>query len=230
MNKMETQSMTPVVTIDGPSGSGKGTISHLLARRLGWHFLDSGAMYRVTGLAALRQGVSVDDVDSLKKLAEKLDVRFEDKKVFLEDDDVTDPIRTETAGNMASKVAAVPAVREALLARQRAFAQPPGLVADGRDMGTVVFPDAGAKVFLTASAEERANRRYNQLKEKGIDVSLADLAVEIRERDARDRNRSTAPLKAAAAALEVESTGISIQAVFDRVLDHVLEAYPELRL
>jgi len=222
-------SIAPVVTIDGPSGSGKGTISQMLARYLGWHFLDSGAIYRVAGLAALRQGIDIDSLDILRNLTENLDVTFENDKVFLQGNDVSDQIRTEKAGNMASKVAAVPEVREALLARQRAFAEPPGLVADGRDMGTVVFPHAGAKIFLTASAEERAERRYKQLKQKGLDVSLADLAVEIRERDARDRNRSTAPLKAAAAALEVESTGMSIQAVFDRVLDHVLSAYPELR-
>jgi cytidylate kinase len=219
----------PIVTVDGPSGSGKGTISQMLARHLGWHFLDSGAMYRVTGLAALRQGIPVERVLELSSLAEKLDVRFEENKIILQGDEVSDLIRTESAGNMASKVAAIPEVREALLARQRAFARPPGLVADGRDMGTVVFPRAGAKVFLTASAEERANRRYKQLKEKGFDGSLADLAEEIRERDARDRNRSTAPLRAAAAALEVESTGMSIQAVFDRVLQHVMEAYPRLR-
>lgn len=219
----------PIVTVDGPSGSGKGTISQMLARHLGWHFLDSGAMYRVTGLAALRQGIPVERVLELSNLAEKLDVTFEENKIILQGDEVSDLIRTESAGNMASKVAAIPEVREALLARQRAFARPPGLVADGRDMGTVVFPRAGAKVFLTASAEERANRRYKQLKEKGFDGSLADLAEEIRERDARDRNRSTSPLRAAAAALEVESTGMSIQAVFDRVLQHVMEAYPQLR-
>ncbi len=219
----------PIVTVDGPSGSGKGTISQMLARHLGWHFLDSGAMYRVTGLAALRQGIPVERVLELSSLAEKLDVRFEENKIILQGDEVSDLIRTESAGNMASKVAAIPEVREALLARQRAFARPPGLVADGRDMGTVVFPRAGAKIFLTASAEERANRRYKQLKEKGFDGSLADLAEEIRERDARDRNRSTSPLRAAAAALEVESTGMSIQAVFDRVLQHVMEAYPQLR-
>jgi cytidylate kinase len=219
----------PIVTVDGPSGSGKGTISQMLARHLGWHFLDSGAMYRVTGLAALRQGIPVERVLELSNLAEKLDVTFEENKIILQGDEVSDLIRTESAGNMASKVAAIPEVREALLARQRAFARPPGLVADGRDMGTVVFPRAGAKIFLTASAEERANRRYKQLKEKGFDGSLADLAEEIRERDARDRNRSTAPLRAAAAALEVESTGMSIQAVFDRVLQHVMEAYPQLR-
>jgi cytidylate kinase len=219
----------PIVTVDGPSGSGKGTISQMLARHLGWHFLDSGAMYRVTGLAALRQGIPVERVLELSNLAEKLDVTFEENKIILQGDEVSDLIRTESAGNMASKVAAIPEVREALLARQRAFARPPGLVADGRDMGTVVFPRAGAKIFLTASAEERANRRYKQLKEKGFDGSLADLAEEIRERDARDRNRSTSPLRAAAAALEVESTGMSIQAVFDRVLQHVMEAYPRLR-
>ncbi len=217
-----------VVTIDGPSGSGKGTISHLLASRLGWHFLDSGAIYRVAGLKAARDQLSFDDLDSLVKVLEKVDVTFDNTRVFLDGDDVTDEIRTETAGNMASKIAAIPEVRAALLARQRAFAQAPGLVADGRDMGTVVFPQARVKVFLTASAEERADRRYKQLKEKGLDVSLADLAAEIRERDERDRNRSTAPLKAAAAALEVESTGLSIEQVFDKVWQRVIGEYPEL--
>ena len=222
--------MTRVVTIDGPSGSGKGTISQLLAERLGWHFLDSGALYRVLGVAALRGGIDEGEPKKLKKLAEVLDVTFENNYIFLEGDDISDDIRTESAGNMASKVAALPQVRTALLERQRAFARKPGLVADGRDMGTVVFPSAEVKIFLTASAEERAQRRYKQLKEKGLDVSLADLAAEIRERDERDRNRSVSPLKAAAAALEVESTGLSIEEVFEQVREQVSKTWPDLKI
>jgi cytidylate kinase len=220
--------MVRVVTIDGPSGSGKGTVGQMLARRLGWHFLDSGAMYRVLGLAALRRGVDPVDASVLVKLAEDLVVTFVDSDVFLDGDKVTDGIRTESAGNMASKVAAVPAVRQALLQRQRAFARAPGLVADGRDMGTVVFPDAQVKIFLTASPEERARRRYNQLKAKGLDVRLGDLAAEVRERDERDRNRSVAPLVAAAAALQVESTGRSVEEVFETVLGKVRDTFPDL--
>ncbi len=217
-----------VVTIDGPSGSGKGTISHLLAQRLGWHFLDSGAIYRVAGLAVARSPHALNDLQGIKALIEKMDVSFHGEKVFLGKEDVTAEIRTETAGNMASKVAVVPEVREVLLARQRAFAREPGLVADGRDMGTVVFPTAQVKIFLTASPEERAARRYKQLKGKGFDVSLAHLAEEIRVRDERDRNRSIAPLKAAAAALEVESTGLSVDQVFDLVWKKLVGVFPDL--
>lgn len=222
--------MSRVITIDGPSGSGKGTISQMLAERLDWPFLDSGALYRVLGVAALHHGVDYGEPRTLKKLAEELDVTFRKEKIFLYGEDVTDTLRTESAGNMASKLAALPEVREALLARQRAFAREPGLVADGRDMGTVVFPDAEAKIFLTASAEERAKRRYNQLKQKGLDVSLSRLAEEIRERDERDRNRSVAPLKAAAAALEVESTGLSIEEVFEQVWAKVIQTFPDLEI
>ena len=221
--------MTRVVTIDGPSGSGKGTISQMLAERLGWHLLDSGALYRVLGAAALKRGVDVSQGRQLGNLAENLQVTFEKDRIILFGEDVTDLVRTESAGNMASKVAALSDVRKALLARQRAFARYPGLVADGRDMGTVVFPDAQVKIFLTASAEERARRRYNQLKEKGLGGSLSSLTEEIRERDERDRNRSVAPLKAAAAALEVDSTGLSIEEVLERVWVKVLEVYPDLR-
>jgi cytidylate kinase len=220
--------MTRVVTIDGPSGSGKGTISQMLAERLGWRFLDSGALYRVVGVAALRRGVGINQPQQLKELTEEIDVIFSKDRIILFGEDVTDTVRTESAGSMASKLAALPEVREVLLARQRAFAREPGLVADGRDMGTVVFPDAQTKIFLTASAEERAKRRYKQLKEKGLDVSLSRLAEEIRERDERDRNRSVAPLKAAAAALEVESTGLSIEEVFEQVWAKVIEDFPNL--
>lgn len=222
--------MSRVVTIDGPSGSGKGTISQMLAERLNWRLLDSGALYRVLGVAALRIGVDSDQPEKLKKLTAEIDVTFYKDKILLGGEDVTDRIRTESVGNMASRLAAVPEVREALLARQRAFAGEPGLVADGRDMGTVVFPDAQVKIFLTAGAEERARRRYNQLKGKGLDVSLARLAEEIRERDERDRNRSVAPLEAAAEALEVESTGLSIEEVFGQVWESVIEAFPDLEI
>lgn len=219
---------TRVITIDGPSGSGKGTIGQLLAARLGWHFLDSGALYRVLGVAAVRRGLAMGAAE-LPQLAGTLDVTFEQDRIFLDGEDVTGEIRTEVAGNLASQVAARAEVRAALLARQRAFARAPGLVADGRDMGTVVFPTAQIKIFLTASPEERAKRRYNQLKEKGLDASLSNLAAAIRERDERDRNRSVAPLKAAAAALEVESTGYSVEEVLGRVLERVLTTFPDLQ-
>lgn len=216
--------LAPVVTLDGPGGAGKGTISYLLAKKLGWHLLDSGAMYRVLALAALNHGVALEDEKRLGELAEVLDVEFQPAvdtpvcEVFLEGKNVSHDIRTEVAGNNASIVAALPAVRAGLLARQKAFQQAPGLIADGRDMGTVVFPDAPIKVFLTASAEERASRRYKQLKEKGFDVSLRDLLDEIKERDDRDANRSVSPLKPADDAMLLDSTELSIEAVFEQVL------------
>ena len=211
--------MIRVVTIDGPSGSGKGTISQMLAERLGWRFLDSGALYRVLGVAALRRGLGVSQPQKLKKLTEEIDVIFSKERIILSGEDVTDTVRTESAGSMASKLAALPEVRQALLARQRAFRLTPGLVADGRDMGTVVFPDAPAKVFLEASPEERAKRRYKQLKEKGIGASLPSLTKEIAERDARDRARSVSPLKAAKDAVIIDTTALSIDAVVDRVME-----------
>lgn len=216
----------PVVTIDGPSGTGKGTIAELLAKRLGWHCLDSGALYRVLGLAAQRRGVDLDSGDALARLAAGLSLELRDARVFLDGEDVSDAIRTEAAGAAASRVAAHPAVREVLLDWQRAAARPPGLVADGRDMGSVVFPQARLKVFLTASADERAMRRYKQLKDKGLDVSLSHLATEIRERDERDSTRSVAPLVAPAGAVVVDTTSLSIDEVLDRVLEAVRRVFP----
>ena len=220
--------MVRVVTIDGPSGSGKGTIARLLADRLGWHCLDSGALYRLVGVAADRAGVSLDDPAALAAVARDLPVEFAGDRVLLDGEDVGTLIRTEQAGSLASRVAAVPAVRDALLDWQRGYAREPGLVADGRDMGTVVFPDAQVKVFLTASAEERAHRRHKQLLEKGLTANLSNLVAEIRERDERDRNRAVAPLKAPAAALEIESTALSIEEVLGRVLERVRNAFPDL--
>ena len=219
----------PVVTLDGPGGAGKGTISYLLAKELGWHLLDSGAMYRVLALAALNHGLSLEDEKSLGQLAEVLDVEFRPAadspvcEVFLEGQNVSNDIRTEAAGNNASIVAALPAVRAGLLARQKAFQSEPGLIADGRDMGTVVFPLAPVKIFLTASAEERASRRYKQLKEKGFDVSLRDLLYEIKERDDRDANRSVSPLKPADDAILLDSTELAIEKVFEQVLEAITD-------
>lgn len=211
----------PVLTIDGPSGSGKGTIAQMIAREFGWHYLDSGAIYRVLAQAAIKHQLDLADEAALTKLAEQLDVRFAfdnaELKVMLEGDDVSLRIRSEEAGNAASKVAAIPSVRTALLQRQRDFRKMPGLVTDGRDMGTVVFPDAPFKVFLTASAEERAQRRYKQLKQKGIESNLSDLIAEISERDRRDSEREVAPLRPAEGALILDSTELGIEAVFEQV-------------
>ncbi len=211
-----------VVTIDGPSGSGKGTIAALLARELGWAFLDSGALYRLTALAALNQGVDFADTAALAVVATTLDVQFlpaEDGLVILlAGERVGDSLRTEEVGAMASRVAALPAVRAALLQRQRDFARHPGLVADGRDMGTVVFPDATVKVFLTASAEERAKRRFEQLHSKGINASFDRLLADIQARDERDSQRTVAPLKPADDAIILDSTQMTIQEVFAAVM------------
>jgi CMP/dCMP kinase len=215
---------TPIATIDGPSGSGKGTISRAVAVRVGWHFLDSGALYRLVALAGLKRGLKPDDMEDHARLAASLNVRFDVRPdggelVLLDEEVVTDEIRSEAAGQGASRVAAWPSVRSALLDRQRAFAKPPGLVADGRDMGTVVFPGAGLKIFLTATPDERALRRYKQLKDKGSDVSLAALSREITERDLRDSTRTVAPLKPAPDADVIDSTGLTIEQVVDRVMD-----------
>ncbi len=213
-----------IVTIDGPSGSGKGTISRALAKRIGWHLLDSGALYRLVALAGSRAGIAPHDEDEHARLAIAMDVSFgvddqDGERVTLDGQNVTAEIRSEAAGQGASRVAAWPKVRTALLERQRAFAVPPGLVADGRDMGTVVFPHADLKVFLTASPEERALRRYNQLKDKGSGVSLAALSREIAARDLRDSSRAVAPLKPAADARVIDSTGLTIEAVVARILE-----------
>ena len=217
----------PVITIDGPSGSGKGTVAALLAAKLGWNFLDSGALYRLLAFAARNHGVDLTNEEALKLLAAHLDVQFGAAKdghgmqIILEGEEVTSAIRNEQVGAGASQVAALPAVRDALLQRQKAFREPPGLVADGRDMGTVVFPDAPLKIFLTASAEERARRRYLQLKGKGDDVNLASLLDEIRARDERDTQREVAPLKPADDAVQLDSTDLSIEQVLGQILSEV---------
>ena len=220
----------PVLTIDGPSGSGKGTVSRAVAKRLGWRLLDSGALYRLVALAGRQTGVELDDALALARLAERFDIRFGsdehgEEKVWLKDQDVTRQLRTEAAGNDASKVAALPAVRAALLDRQRRFALAPGLVADGRDMGTVVFPQARLKIFLTASPDERALRRHKQLKEKGVAATLAALSLEIAERDQRDSTRAVAPLVASADAVLLDTTGMPVAAVVERVLALVRKAW-----
>ncbi|MFT4615037.1 MAG: cytidylate kinase [Bacteroidia bacterium] len=218
----------PVITVDGPSGAGKGTISHLLAEALGWHLLDSGALYRVTGQACLIEGVSWEDGRAVTEVARHLDVTFTaaasgEILVAYKGEDVSSAIRTEEGGRGASTVAAIPSVREALLQRQREFRQAPGLVADGRDMGTVVFADAPLKFFLTASAQERAQRRYNQLNAKGQSVSLPRLLEDIRERDERDSTREVSPLLPAEDAIVIDSTATAIDQVFARVMQKVNE-------
>ncbi|MGI9225279.1 MAG: (d)CMP kinase [Woeseiaceae bacterium] len=217
-------SQIPVIAVDGPSGSGKGTIARRVAATLGWHLLDSGALYRLVALAAARRGVPLDDAGALARLAADLDVRFSTdgiggELVWLDGDPVRNELRTEEAGKGASTVAALPPVRDALLTLQRSFRKPPGLVADGRDMGTHVFPDATLKVFLTASAEERARRRHKQLNDKGIDVSLAALSRDIEDRDRRDTERLVAPLRPAEDARILDSSGKSIESVVNTVLD-----------
>ena len=213
----------PVLTIDGPSGSGKGTISRHVAERLGWHYLDSGALYRAVGLAAAWEGLDLSDPEAVALCAARTDIRFETHgagapHVIVNGQAATRPLRTETAGAAASAIAAHPPVRAALVDLQHGFRRAPGLVADGRDMGTVIFPDAPYKVFLTASAEERAKRRYKQLKEKGVSVTLAGLLREILARDARDASRAVAPLRPAEDAERIDTTGLPIDAVVGQVL------------
>lgn len=217
-------SSVPVLTIDGPSGSGKGTISALVAAKLGWRLLDSGALYRAVGYAAGMAGLDLSDVDAVTRCAEQTKIRFRaapdsaGTRVWVNGHDATDELRTETAGAAASAIASIPTVRQALVQLQLGFRKQPGLVADGRDMGTVIFPDARFKVFLTASAAERAKRRYKQLKEKGLSVTLGGLQREIEARDSRDASRAVAPLKAAEDALLVDTTGMRIEDVVAKVL------------
>ncbi len=215
-------SSVPVITVDGPSGSGKGTLCQLLAAKLGFHLLDSGALYRITALAAAKQGIDLQDENKVAEVARYLNVNFQTSEqgvlVFLDGEDVSRDIRLEETGMGASIVAAHGAVRASLLERQRAFQQPPGLVADGRDMGTTVFPKAELKVFLTASAEERARRRYQQLIDKGESANLRALLEDIQARDAKDIQRSASPLRAADDAITIESTSMSIQEVLAKVL------------
>ncbi|HLR17116.1 MAG TPA: (d)CMP kinase [Alcanivoracaceae bacterium] len=218
-------STIPVITIDGPVSSGKGTIASALATQLHWHLLDSGAIYRVLGLYAQQQGVALDDAEALLPLAENLPVEFKQNAqggvdVWLAEQEVSNTIREEKVGELASQVAVLPTVRQALLKRQQDFAQTPGLVADGRDMGTVVFPQAPLKIFLTASAEERARRRFQQLQEKGFPANLEALIEEIRARDERDMGRSVAPLKPAEDAVVIDSTEMGIEEVVNTILEH----------
>jgi cytidylate kinase len=218
----------PVIAVDGPGGSGKGTICRALAQQLGWHLLDSGALYRLVALAARKRGIELDDEAGLAAVAGGLDAEFGadadgEELILLGGDDVSREIRTETCGNQASRVASIPKVRSALVARQRAYRQSPGLVADGRDMGSVIFPDAQAKIFLTASTAERAQRRHKQLMEKGISANLDELYREIAERDKRDAERTVAPLRACDDARYVDTTGMSIPEVVKEVLEYVRE-------
>ncbi len=224
MSQIKSEPVSPIITVDGPSGAGKGTICKLLATKLSWNLLDSGALYRLTALAAKHHGVAMDDADALQVLAAHLDVQFivqadGELQVILEGESVTQELRMEETGTNASFVATIPGVRTALLNRQREFSQLPGLIADGRDMGTVVFPQAVLKVYLDASVEERANRRYKQLINKGLDASLKVILIDLKERDARDTQRTTAPLRPADEALVLDSTSLSIEQVLEIVLE-----------
>lgn len=226
MDKTSPTPLPPVLTIDGPSGSGKGTISQILASKLGYHLLDSGALYRLTALAVIQKGIAEDDIDSITQVALHLDVVFEpqpddEQKILLEGRDVGVQLRLDETSAMASKIAAIPEVRDALLMRQRKFRQDPGLVADGRDMGTVVFTDATHKVFLTASPEIRAERRYKQLIEKGVDANISHLLKSIIDRDERDRTRTVAPLVPAEGAFVIDSSNLSIDDVVKQILDFI---------
>ncbi|AGM40770.1 cytidylate kinase [Spiribacter salinus M19-40] len=226
-----TRQDVPIVTIDGPGGAGKGTIAQAIAARLDWHFLDSGAIYRLLALDSLEAGIAVDDLPALIARSQALQIEFptvgpQAGEVLLNGVVVTTAIRDEACGARASELAAIPAVRDALLARQRAFRQWPGLVADGRDMGTVVFPDAAVKIFLTASAEERARRRHKQLMEQGVSANLADLLQELRARDQRDMNRAVAPLAPAEDAISVDTTSMDVEAVIRTVMEQVEACIP----
>jgi len=214
----------PVIAIDGPSASGKGTVAQRVAAKLGFHYLDSGALYRLVALATMRAGVDLSDERTISDVAAGLDVVFKDEEIRLDNESVTDAIRTEACGNSASRIAAYPLVRAALLARQRAFCQLPGLVADGRDMGSVVFPEAVLKIFLTASAETRAQRRHKQLMEKGIGANIATLLQDIRDRDARDSNRSVAPLQLGTDTTLLDTTSLDITQAVDSVLKQYIES------
>ena len=224
-----------VLTIDGPSGSGKGTVARRVAEALGWHLLDSGALYRLTALAATRDGVRLDDIAGVSAIAAGLDAKFDvaddgDERILLRGEDVTAAIRNESCGELASQVAQHDEVRKALVGLQKSYLKPPGLVADGRDMGTIIFPDAGSKVFLTASPEERARRRYKQLKEKGISANLARLSIDISERDERDATRAIAPLRPAADAVQIDTTGLSIDEVVALVVELVRDRLSQPQL
>jgi len=220
----------PVIAIDGPSASGKGTVAQRVARKLGFYYLDSGALYRLVALSAMRSRLDLADEGTLSGIAARLDVVFEDAEIRLENENVADTIRMEACSNVASRIAAYPQVRKALLERQRAFRQLPGLVADGRDMGSVVFPDAVLKIFLTASAQTRAQRRYKQLMEKGIDANISTLLQDIQERDARDSNRSVAPLHQSAGASLLDTTLLDIGQAVDSVLNQYAEVCTKGRL
>ena len=217
----EEASQVPVIAIDGPSGTGKGTVADHVAKSLGFHLLDSGALYRVLGIAVAKRGIDLDDVEAVAAVARDLDLEFGASgpgSIHLNGEDVSLEIRTDLGSDMASRVGAIPQAREALLQRQLAFRKPPGLVADGRDMGTVVFPDSVLKIYLTASAEERANRRYKQLIDKGIDVKLPALLQDLKERDARDSEREVSPLKPASDAIVLDTTELSEQQVIEHVM------------
>jgi cytidylate kinase len=222
---MQHDPLAPVVTIDGPGGSGKGTLSSLVAAKLGWHLLDSGALYRIVAVSAQSQALDLADENALVAMVADLQIAFIGDKVDVNGSDLSDIIRTEETGVAASQVAALPGVRDAILALQKSFQRAPGLVADGRDMGTVVFPHSKAKIFLDASAEARADRRYKQLKNKGLSVNLRDLLEQIQERDARDRGRAVAPLKPAADALIIDSTQMSIEEVLETIMTEVSKGY-----
>lgn len=215
---MTTFSAIPVIAIDGPSASGKGTVAQIVARQLGYHYLDSGALYRIVALAALRHRISWQDEQALARMAQNLDISFEQDRIYLEGHDVTSDVRTEEISRGASEVAVHPEVRQALVGLQQSFRRAPGLVADGRDMGSVIFPDATTKIYLTASAEVRAERRYKQLMDKGIRANLSEILQDLQQRDARDQQRLVAPLQKSAEALLLETSHLTIQEAVEAVL------------